>query len=193
MQQNVPNSTKNNEVKKSTKIYQKVKASRSVLGRYWQVSSYNSWNINKGSELNLFFIALGYGRRLAHRIFHKIRHLERAAALFILLQPIVIDVEKPKPMKKLFHQLVLENCRTQFLKWRQTLSGVERITQFTPLTFCEKIVLTNYVLLIWQNLQTLMTLTLTYSKSFSPSSVTRKEEQHVHVLTVHFWHRLFTK
>ena len=85
------------------------------------------WNINKGSELKLFFIALGYGRRLAHKIFHKIRHLERAAALFILLQPIVIDVEKPKPMKKLFHQLVLENCRTQFLKWRQTLGGVERI------------------------------------------------------------------
>ena len=65
-----------------------------------------AWNINKGSELKLFFIVLGYGRRLAHKIFHKIRHLERAAALFILLQPIVIDVEKPKPMKKDFHQLV---------------------------------------------------------------------------------------
>ena len=38
-----------------------------------------------------------------------------------------------------------------------------------------KIVLTNYDLL-WQNLQTLMTLTLTYSKSFSPSPVMRKEE-----------------
>ena len=95
---------------------------------HWPIPSVIfAWNINKGSELKLFFIVLGYGRRLAHKIFHKIRHLERAAALFILLQPIVIDVEKPKPMKKLFHQLVLENCHTQFSKWRQTIGGVEWI------------------------------------------------------------------
>ena len=54
----------------------------------------------------MFFIALGYGRQHTHRIFHIFRHLEKAAALSALLQPIVVNVEKSKPMKEVFHLLV---------------------------------------------------------------------------------------
>ena len=63
-------------------------------------------NIQIGSELKFFLISLGDGRWHVHKN---------------------LDVEYLKPMKELFHQLVLENFRTQFLKWWQWHSGVVRI------------------------------------------------------------------
>ena len=86
-----------------------------------------SQNINRGSALKLFFIAWGYGRRLAHKILHIFRHLGIAAALSALLQPIVINVENSKPIKEVFHQLVLENWCTQFSRWWKWHGGVMRI------------------------------------------------------------------